>query len=190
MWLVAFRLFWFETLGGVNSKHFLWAASPTNTHSHSHTHTHTHIHSVSLFWNVYPELGMYKTDPHMGPDNFLQAILVHFRCCANTFWEALFFAWENAHCILCVQRWHTNFIRLYIFFNKIFYCCSITLVCIFSPPLYPTPAKPISLPCFHPPSWFCPCVLYSSSWKPFSPLSLPRSPLCVSSVALIINQIF
>ena len=129
---------------------------------------------------------MYKIDPHMGPDNFLQAILVHFRCCANTFLEALFFAWENAHCILCVQRWHTNFIRLYIFFNKIFYCCSITLVCIFSPPLYPTPAKPISLPCFHPPSWFCPCVLYSSSWKPFSPLSFPCSPL--ASVRLFLTS--
>ena len=28
---------------------------------------------------------------------------------------------------------------------------------------HPTPAKPTSLPCFHPPPWFCPCVLYSSS---------------------------
>ena len=45
---------------------------------------------------------------------------------------------------------------------KLFYC-SVTVVCIFSPPLYPTPAKPTSLPCFHPPPWFCPCVLYSSS---------------------------
>ena len=37
---------------------------------------------------------------------------------------------------------------------KLFYCCSITVVCIFSPPFYPTPAKPTSLPCFHPPPWF------------------------------------
>ena len=29
-----------------------------------------------------------------------------------------------------------------------FYCYSITVVCIFSPPLYPTLAKPTSLPCF------------------------------------------
>ena len=40
---------------------------------------------------------------------------------------------------------------------------------------HPTPAKSTSLPCFHPPPWFCPHVLYSSSWKPFSPLSPPTS---------------
>ena len=65
------------------------------------------------------------------------------------------------------------------FLFKLFYCCSITVVCIFPPPLYPAPAKPTSLPCFHPPPWFCLCVLYSSSWKPFSPLSLPPSPLAI-----------
>ena len=41
-------------------------------------------------------------------------------------------------------------------FLKLFYCCSVTVVCIFSSPLYPTPAKPTSIPCFHPPPWFCP----------------------------------
>ena len=56
---------------------------------------------------------------------------------------------------------------------KLFYCCSIMVVCIFSPPLYPTPAQPTSLPCFHPPPWFCPCVLYSSSCKPLSHCPLP-----------------
>ena len=74
---------------------------------------------------------------------------------------------------------------------KLFYCCSITVVSIFSPPLYPTPAKLTSLPCFHPPPLFCPCVLYSSSWKPFSPLSLPSSPLAIvrlflTSMSLVI----
>ena len=63
-----------------------------------------------------------------------------------------------------------------IYFLKLFYC-SITVVCIFSPLFYPTPAKTTSLPCFHPPPWVCPCVRYSSSWKPFSPLSSPSSPL-------------
>ena len=72
-----------------------------------------------------------------------------------------------------------------------FYCCSITVVCTFSPPLRPTPAKPTSLPRLHPPPWFCPCVLYSSSWKPFSPLSLPPSPLPIirlflTSMSLVI----
>ena len=67
------------------------------------------------------------------------------------------------------------FIYLFSIF-KLFHCCSITVVCIFSPSLYPTPAKPTSLSCFHPPPWFSPCVLYSSSWNPFSPLSLPPLP--------------
>ena len=81
----------------------------------------------------------------------------------------------------------------FLFFSifQLFYCCSIIVVCIFSPPLYPTPAKPTSLPCFHPPPWFCPCVLYSSFWKPFSPLSLPPSPLAIvrlflTSMSLVI----
>ena len=71
----------------------------------------------------------------------------------------------------------------FLFFNekKFFYCCSITVVCIFSPPLHPTPAKPTSLPCHHPPPRFCPCVLYSSSWKPLSPLCPPHSPLAIVS---------
>ena len=43
----------------------------------------------------------------------------------------------------------------------------------FLPNPTPTPAKPTSLPCVHPPPWFCPCVLYTSSWKLFSPLSAP-----------------
>ena len=50
---------------------------------------------------------------------------------------------------------------LKLFFLKLFYSCSITVVYIFSSPLPATPSKPTSLPCFHPPPWFCPCVLYS-----------------------------
>ena len=49
------------------------------------------------------------------------------------------------------------------FFFFSFYCYSITVVCLFSPSLHPTPAEPTSLPHLHPPPWFCPCVLYSSS---------------------------
>ena len=52
-------------------------------------------------------------------------------------------------------------------------------------PSPPTPAKPTSLPCFHPPPWFCPCVLYSGSWKPFPPLSPPTSPLVTVRLFLI-----
>ena len=43
----------------------------------------------------------------------------------------------------------------------------------------PTPAKPTSLPRLHPPPWFSPCVLYSSSCRPFSPVCPPHSPLVI-----------
>ena len=86
---------------------------------------------------------------------------------------------------------------VFVFFKifKLFYCCSITIVCIFSSPLYPTPVKPTTLPCFHSPFWFCPCLLYSSSWKPFSPLSLLPSPLAIvrlflTSMSLVIFCLF
>ena len=49
----------------------------------------------------------------------------------------------------------------------------------------PTPAKPTSLPFFHPPARFCPCVLYSSSSKPFSALSPHSSPLAIVRLFLI-----
>ena len=48
-----------------------------------------------------------------------------------------------------------------------------------------TPAKPTSLPCFHPLPWFCPCVLYSSSCKTFSPQSPSRSSLAIVRLVLI-----
>ena len=74
---------------------------------------------------------------------------------------------------------------LYTIFFKLVYCCSSTIVCIFSPLLPATPAKPISLPCFCPPPWFCRCVLSSGSWKPFPPLSTPPSPLAIVRLFLI-----
>ena len=79
-----------------------------------------------------------------------------------------------------------------IFLN--FYCYSITVVCLSSPSLHPTPAKPTSLPHLNLPSWFCPCVLYSSSCKPLSSLSPPHSPLAIvrlflTSMSLIIFRL-
>ena len=65
------------------------------------------------------------------------------------------------------------------FLFKNFYCYSVTVVCIFSPSLHPTPTNPTSLPHLYPPPWFCPCVLYSSSCRPLSPLSPPHSPLAI-----------
>ena len=80
---------------------------------------------------------------------------------------------------------------LCFFFILILYCYSITVVCLFSPSLHPTPAEPPSLPHLHPPPWFCPCVLYSSSCNPLSSLSRPHSPqplvrLFLTSMSLVI----
>ena len=78
---------------------------------------------------------------------------------------------------LAISSWLSSIfgalICSFFFFN--FYCYSITVVCLFSPSLHPTPAEPTSLPHLHPPPWFCPCVLYSSSCNPLFPLS-PAPP--------------
>ena len=81
-------------------------------------------------------------------------------------------------------------ISFFPFFKNV-YCNSITVVCIFSPSLHPTPAEPTSLPQLHPAPWFCPWVLFSNSWKPLSSLSPPHSPLAsvrlfLTSVSLVI----
>ena len=69
----------------------------------------------------------------------------------------------------------------WVFLKKKFYC-------YFSPSLHPTSAEPISLPYFHPPPWFCPGVLYSSSCNPLSSLSPPHSPLAI--VRLFLTSMF
>ena len=73
----------------------------------------------------------------------------------------------------------------FVLFFKLFYCCSITVVCISPPRLPPTPVKPTSVPCFHLPPLFCLCVLYNSSWKPFPSLSSPPSPPNIVRLFLI-----
>ena len=75
---------------------------------------------------------------------------------------------------------------IFFFFFLNFYCYSITVVCLFSPSLHPTPGEPTSLPHLHPPPWFCPCVLYSSSCNPLYPLSPPPPP----TPALAIVRLF
>ena len=65
--------------------------------------------------------------------------------------------------ILCSHNTTYLFMATFSFFFiliLILYCYSITVVCLFSPSLHPTPAEPPSLPHLHSPPWFCPCVLY------------------------------
>ena len=80
---------------------------------------------------------------------------------------------------------------IYLFIIKKFFCYSITVVCLFSSSLHPIPAETPSLPHLHPPPWFGPCVLYSSSCNPLSSLSPPHSPLTIvrlflTSMSLVI----
>ena len=94
----------------------------------------------------------------------------------------LFITINAGHWIWAISRY-----CLVFFFN--FYCYSITVVCLFSPSLHPTPADPTALP--HPPPWFCPCVLYSSSCNSLSSLPPPHSPLTIvrlflTSMSLVI----
>ena len=80
----------------------------------------------------------------------------------------------------CIHWKEENFSDIHnsvnFLFLKLLYCCSIAVACIFLPLLPPTPTNPTSFPCFPPPPWFCPRVLYSSSWKRSPPL-LPLLPL-------------
>ena len=81
---------------------------------------------------------------------------------------------------------HSQIFTFYFLFLN-FYCYSITVGCIFSPSLNSTSAEPTSLPHLHPPTWFCPCVLYVlyhvsfnyCSCNPLSPRSPPQSPLAI-----------
>ena len=85
----------------------------------------------------------------------------------------------------------TNTISVFSNFILNFYCYSTTVVCLFSPSHHPTSAEHTSLPCLHPPPWFCPYVLYSSSCNPLFPLSPPHTPLAIvilflTSMSLVI----
>ena len=67
----------------------------------------------------------------------------------------------------------------YFFFLLLFNCSCLYFL--------PTPAKPTSTL----PLDFCPCVLYSSSYRPLSPVSPPHSPLAIvrlflTSMSLVI----
>ena len=95
-------------------------------------------------------------------------------------WEAL---WKN-----CETGWFffyranvTSNVYLYV----CMYVCIIQLQLSAFSPHSSTPASPTSLPNFYPHPWFCPCVLYSSSYRPLSLLSPPHAPLAIVTLFLI-----
>ena len=103
--------------------------------------------------------------------------------------------WPNSHRHFAMEIVsffrNTPEILRYVFYNLIFYCYSITVVCLFTPSFHPTPAEPPSFPHFHPLPWFGPCVLYSSSCNPLSSVCPPHSllpivRLFITSMSLVI----
>ena len=91
----------------------------------------------------------------------------------------MLYTWNYYYMSIVIEKYEIFFCNLFLYFY------SVTIVCIFSPSLHPTPASPTSLSHLYPPPWFCPCVLYSSSYRPLSPLSPPHSPVAIVTMFLI-----
>ena len=99
-----------------------------------------------------------STEPHQpGPEFSIYKII----SCANNddlLLSLLFgYLFISLSCLVALPRTSSTILFYFIFYSLTyfiffnFYCYSITVVCIFSPSLHPTPAKPTSLPCLHPP---------------------------------------
>ena len=72
------------------------------------------------------------------------------------------------------------FFTFYFFFPIFKFLLLFNYSCLhFLPISPPHPSQTHLPPCFHPPPWFCPCVLYSSSSNPLSPRCPPLSPLAI-----------
>ena len=96
-------------------------------------------------------------------------------------------SWQNGLCafvLFVLFCFLFSFAVLFIYLLTFFNCCSSTVVSI--PPVHHSHPDFPSL--ILPPFWFCLCVLYRWSWKPFSlflPLSAPTSTLVTVSLFLI-----
>ena len=84
--------------------------------------------------------------------------------------------------IILFIEWRCEFLKFLLLFN---YSCVPFLPI---PPPHPswTPLPPH----LHPPPWFCPCVLYSSSCNPLFSLSPPHSPVAMSLTFLSLYFFF
>ena len=69
--------------------------------------------------------------------------------------------------------------RYFIFIFIIFWFLFNYSCLHFLPTPPPLPSQTHLPACLHRPPWFCICVLYSSSWKLLSSLSLPPFPLAI-----------
>ena len=110
---------------------------------------------------------------------------MYWRCFWELLYMILFFKILVSNCSVLSHRntiefWKTTFYSV-VFFKKNIYF----LYCIFSPSLHSTQASLTPLPHLYHAPWFCPCVLYSSSYRPLSPLSLPHAPVAIVTMFLI-----
>ena len=71
-----------------------------------------------------------------------------------------------------------------LLFLKIFIVIQLQLYAFSPHPSTPPQLNPPPSPHLHPPPWFCPCVLYSSSCNPLLSLSPPHSPLTIVTLFL------
>ena len=134
------------------SLHYLWmfGLHPESNHSYHNTWKTSLLNRACLSLLIMSWLG---------PSVFLSRFPIHL--CTNS--PMVLHAGKKG------KRHKYLFIFIFTFFI-------VQLQLPASPPTTsPTPAKSPSLPCFHPPPYFCPCVLHSSSWIPYSPLLLPPS---------------
>ena len=84
--------------------------------------------------------------------------------------------------------WHFYTVAVYVcmvFIFSIIWVHFLLFIFLFCPNPSTPPANPTSLPHLYPHPWFCPCVLYSSSCRPLSPLSPPHSLLAIVTLFLI-----
>ena len=128
---------------------------------------------TQLYWDVpyfaictkyVPYLWVYNAHPHFWPKLSGKIIF-----CFNFFFTLWWFIFFNFNFVLLFNYSFVPFLPI--------------------PP--PQPSWTPSLPNLHPPPWFCPCVLYSSSYNPLSSLSPPHSPLPIvrlflTSMSLVI----
>ena len=136
----------------------------------------------------------YTSGKFEGLSGFCKVTLIFKKCnkCHNChmnmvssnkcFRTSLIDAWGHLDQEWLIFPWLTHYsFFIFNFFPFLkFYCCSSTVVCfsphLSSPPQPSTPQSPDSTP-----SWFCPCVLYSFSGKPFTLSSLELESDCYKS---------
>ena len=138
--------------------------------------------SLSLLWNVnYIKASKCKKADQY--NSFLclwRQIIINIHWNHTTLFTSLSFLSTNIHCAFIPSR-----ATLKLFLLNYFIVVQLKLSAFSPHHSPPTPTNLTFLPWFHPPTWFCPCVLYSSSWKPFPPLSPPLSPLAIVRLFLI-----